>query len=112
MLLDIKNPPKDEINDHLYDAVHNYAAIDFEVRKHVGGNAARGSTLEKLRKAHINLKKHLNDIECTVDMLPSPLHEIIYCLTLNGQNYKLDSKLINEIHRTLDVKVNGLLMKY
>ena len=112
MLLDIKNTPKDEINDHLYDAVHNYAAIDFEVRKYVGGNAARGSTLEKLRKAHIKIKKHLDNIGGVVEPLPSQLYEINYCLNLSSKNYKLNSELIIEIHRRLDAIIDQILMKY
>lgn len=111
MLLDIKNTPEDEINDHLYYAVHNYAAIDFEVRKYAGENADRGSILEKLCNAHIKIKKRLDDIGCVVGPLPSQPYEINYCLNLNTKNYKLDSELISKIHRRLDAIIDHILMK-
>lgn len=112
MLLDIKNTPKDEINDRLYDAVHNYAAVDFEVQKFKGDHAKPGSMLEKYCVALAKLKRLLDDSECIVIPLPSMLHEINYKLRYKNRSYKLDSESIIGIHKKLDGIIDQLIMKY
>lgn len=111
-LLDINESSLDEVSSDLYNLAHCYAAIDFEVRKYAGKNADRGSVLEKLRNAHIKIKKRLDDIGCVVEPLPSQLYEINYCLNLSSKNYKLNSGVIIKVHRGLDAIIDNIPMKY
>jgi len=70
MLIDIKKSSSNEISSHLYNLVHYYAAVDFEVQKFKGDHAKPGSMLEKYRVALAKFKRLLDDSECIVIPLP------------------------------------------
>lgn len=110
MLIDIKKSSSNEISSDLYNLVHYYAAVDFEVQKFKGVHAKPGSMLEKYRVALAKFKRLLDDSECIVIPLPSMLHEINYELRYKNRSYKLDSESIIDIHKKLDGIIDQLIM--
>lgn len=100
IMIDIRQSDKTVIDDELYNMIHQYAALDFEVRKFNGKPCERGSPLERIRLEHKNLSDIFQD-KLTIHpiQLTGNPFEINYKVTYQGKDYLLDREVIEaKIH--------------
>ncbi|KIP36740.1 hypothetical protein [Haemophilus influenzae] len=101
-MINIINSDRKIIDDTFYDAVHQFAALDFEVGKYNGKLAQKGSSLERIRAAHQRLSQLMEEKQAIISPIPTPNQfDIAYKLTYQGQEYLLDSEEISKIIKRL-----------
>lgn len=101
-MIDIKNSDPKIIDKTLYDKVHDFAALDFEVRKYNGKLAQKGSSLERIRVEHQIMSQLMEEKQAIISPIPTANQlDIAYKLTYQGQEYLLDSEAISNIIRFL-----------
>lgn len=101
-MIDIKNSDPKIIDDTFYNEVHQFAALDFEVGKHNGKLAQKGSPLERIRVDHQRLSQLMKEKQAIISPIPTPNQlDIVYKLSYQGQEYLLDSESISDIIKFL-----------
>ena len=101
-MIDIKNSDPKIIDKTLYEKVHYFAALDFEVGKYNGKLAQNGSSLERIRVEHQILSQLMEEKQAKISPIPTPNQfDIAYKLTYQGQEYLLDSVAISKIIQSL-----------
>lgn len=101
-MIDIKNSNPKIIDHTFYNKVHQFAALDFEVGKHNGKLAQKGSPLERIRVDHQRLSQLMKEKQAIISPIPTPNQlDIAYKLTYQGQEYLLDSVAISKIIQSL-----------
>lgn len=101
-MIDIKNSDPKIIDKTLYEKVHYFAALDFEVGKYNGTLAPNGSSLEKIRVNYQRISQLMEEKQAIISPIPTANQfDIAYKLTYQGQEYLLDSEAISNIIRFL-----------
>ncbi|MEG9489383.1 hypothetical protein [Mannheimia indoligenes] len=94
-MIDIRNRDPAIISDELYNLVHQYAVLDFEVQKYSEKQADPNSPLTRIRLRYKQLYNELQKQQAAV--IPTegqyPL-DIQYKLIYKEKEYLLDSEII------------------
>ena len=94
-MIDIRHSFKNIIDNDFYLNAHQYAALDFELKKHAGEGFKGGTRLAGMHEEYQKLDKFMKEKGAMISQLPcqNPFM-IAYKLTYEGKDYLLDSELI------------------